>query len=411
MLFGLDQGAIVTLDGGGTWSSWYNQSTEQIYHLSIDNSVPVLGVRHAAGRRRHAHAHPRQPRRDHAARLESGVRLGMGNDHSRSARPEHGVRQRLGHPQDLVSDRAMDQRQPGAGSDRASCARRVAADRLRAVEQHMLHRRLPVGVDDDRRRRALDGDQPRPRRAPRRAAPPPTRGGPPRRRAARSSRCRRRPSAGHDLGRHEQRADQGHARRRQDLGRRVAFPDIPNAPRAEVLSRRRVALRRRRQRTPSLGSIPRRRLHAVLLSARTTTARRGRASRTGCATNQPSGSFARVVRNDPKRRGLLFAGTESGMYVSFDDGDHWQSLQLESADDVVPRHRDQGQRPRRRDVRPRLLGDRRLLDAASAHAGDRQRAGASVQAGRRGPHAPQRRRRHAVPARDAARAQSAGRRR
>src|SRR6266536_587142 len=43
---------------------------------------------------------------------------------------------------------------------------------------------------------------------------------------------------------------------------------------------------------------------------------------------QPSGSFARVVREDPKTRGLLFAGTESGMYVSFDDGDHWQPLQL-----------------------------------------------------------------------------------
>ena len=48
---------------------------------------------------------------------------------------------------------------------------------------------------------------------------------------------------------------------------------------------------------------------------------------TGLPTNQPSGSFARVVRNDPRRKGLLFAGTESGMYVSFDDGDHWQTLQ------------------------------------------------------------------------------------
>jgi hypothetical protein len=46
----------------------------------------------------------------------------------------------------------------------------------------------------------------------------------------------------------------------------------------------------------------------------------------GLPTNQPSGSFARVIRNDTKKAGLLFAGTESGMYVSFDDGDHWQSL-------------------------------------------------------------------------------------
>lgn len=36
----------------------------------------------------------------------------------------------------------------------------------------------------------------------------------------------------------------------------------------------------------------------------------------------------RVVREDPVRRGLLYAGTEGGVYVSFDDGAHWQSLQL-----------------------------------------------------------------------------------
>ncbi len=39
-------------------------------------------------------------------------------------------------------------------------------------------------------------------------------------------------------------------------------------------------------------------------------------------------AFLRSVREDPKKRGLLFAGTEFGVYVSFDDGDHWLSLQL-----------------------------------------------------------------------------------
>ena len=39
-------------------------------------------------------------------------------------------------------------------------------------------------------------------------------------------------------------------------------------------------------------------------------------------------AFLRAVREDPQSRGLLFAGTEFGVYVSFDDGDHWQSLQL-----------------------------------------------------------------------------------
>jgi photosystem II stability/assembly factor-like uncharacterized protein len=42
----------------------------------------------------------------------------------------------------------------------------------------------------------------------------------------------------------------------------------------------------------------------------------------------PAGSFVNVVREDPERRGLLYAGTETGAFVSFDDGDHWQPLQL-----------------------------------------------------------------------------------
>lgn len=38
--------------------------------------------------------------------------------------------------------------------------------------------------------------------------------------------------------------------------------------------------------------------------------------------------WVRVVREDPVRRGLLYAGTEGGLYVSFDDGESWQSLQM-----------------------------------------------------------------------------------
>ncbi len=41
----------------------------------------------------------------------------------------------------------------------------------------------------------------------------------------------------------------------------------------------------------------------------------------------PDGSFVNVVREDPTKPGLLYAGTERGIYVSFDDGTHWQSLQ------------------------------------------------------------------------------------
>ncbi len=45
-------------------------------------------------------------------------------------------------------------------------------------------------------------------------------------------------------------------------------------------------------------------------------------------TGLPEAGIARVIREDPDRKGMLFAGTETGLYISFDFGDHWQSLQL-----------------------------------------------------------------------------------
>jgi photosystem II stability/assembly factor-like uncharacterized protein len=42
----------------------------------------------------------------------------------------------------------------------------------------------------------------------------------------------------------------------------------------------------------------------------------------------PADSPTRVVREDPDRQGLLYAGTEFGMYISFDNGGRWQSFQL-----------------------------------------------------------------------------------
>ncbi|MGI8854549.1 MAG: WD40/YVTN/BNR-like repeat-containing protein, partial [Thermomicrobiales bacterium] len=58
----------------------------------------------------------------------------------------------------------------------------------------------------------------------------------------------------------------------------------------------------------------------------------------------PADEFARVIRADPDRRGLMYAGTEAGLYASFDDGAHWQSFRMNLP--VVPVHdmvvKDQG---------------------------------------------------------------------
>jgi photosystem II stability/assembly factor-like uncharacterized protein len=50
----------------------------------------------------------------------------------------------------------------------------------------------------------------------------------------------------------------------------------------------------------------------------------------------PPADFARTIREDKKRKGLLFLGTENGIYVSFDEGAVWQSLRLEMP--VTPVH-------------------------------------------------------------------------
>ena len=51
MLIAADQGAVVTVNGGETWSSWYNQPTAQFYHVIADNAFPyrVCGGQQESG--------------------------------------------------------------------------------------------------------------------------------------------------------------------------------------------------------------------------------------------------------------------------------------------------------------------------------------------------------------------------
>jgi photosystem II stability/assembly factor-like uncharacterized protein len=57
---------------------------------------------------------------------------------------------------------------------------------------------------------------------------------------------------------------------------------------------------------------------------------------TSIAAGIPEGAYVHAVREDPKRKGLLYAGTETGLWVSFDAGTRWQTLQLNLP--VVPVH-------------------------------------------------------------------------
>lgn len=57
----------------------------------------------------------------------------------------------------------------------------------------------------------------------------------------------------------------------------------------------------------------------------------GGATWTEIVTGIPGGAPVNVIREDPKKKGLLFAGSETQVYFSVDDGDHWQSLRLNMA--------------------------------------------------------------------------------
>ncbi len=130
----------------------------------------------------------------------------------------------------------------------------------------------------------------------------------------------------------------------------------------------------------------------------------------GLPTGEPAGSTARVVRADPKRAGLLYVGTESGVYVSFNDGDEWQSLQLNlpvtsyrditfAANDLIVGSYGRG-----------ILDPGRRGSTPADDAGDRRGTRASLQARPGGARATERGLQHAVPRGCAARAESARRR-
>ena len=61
----------------------------------------------------------------------------------------------------------------------------------------------------------------------------------------------------------------------------------------------------------------------------------GGKSWTEIVTGIPGGNALSAVREDVKKKGLLFAGTETQVYVSFDDGDRWESLRLNMAPSSV----------------------------------------------------------------------------
>jgi len=325
ILLGLDQGAVVTLDGGLTWSSWYNQSTDQIYHLSVDNSSPywVYGTQQDAGA------------------IRTRIRGNLGAITPMDWNPVSGWEWGTIVPDPLDPNTVY---ASGSGilritypteqwinvSPAVDPSRRLRTTSSQPIifapwNQHMLiaaFQSVWTTTDSGAHWTAISPDLGiRPDAPP----TPSTAGGfTPPGGAIESMRGSTVAAGMLWVG-----TNNGMIKVTRDGGKSwqdASISGIPNINRAEVLAVEPshfdaaeayavIDLHRVGDYTPY---VYRTRDYGKSWTRIVE----------GLATNQPSGSFARVVRNDTKKRGLLFAGTESGMYVSFDDGDHWQSLQL-----------------------------------------------------------------------------------
>src|SRR2546423_1419938 len=238
ILMGLDQGAVVTLDGGATWSSWYNQSTDQIYHITVDNSFPywVYGSQQDAG----------------AVRTRSRGNLGA-------------VTPLDWNP---VSGWEWGTTIPDPLSPEVVYASGSGIVKITYPSEQWIN--VSPNVDP-----ALYG------------------------RLTISQPLAFAPWNQHELIPGLQfvmaTIDASHfdpAAAYVAVDFHVTGDYKPYCFRTHDYGKTWTAIVR------------------------------------GLPQDQPSGSFARVIREDTKKAGLLFAGTESGMYVSFDDGDDWQSLEL-----------------------------------------------------------------------------------
>ena len=325
MILGSDQGVVVSVDGAATWSTWYNQPTGQFYHIAADDRFPyrVYGAQQDSGA-------AMQPTRSKYAEISNWEfrPIDVGGESGEIAPDPK-------HP-GLVYGGTVTAgtRRDGLGVERRSDAQ---------LSRHALAQHLDVAD------RLFAG---RPERALHRAI---------RRSSVRATAARRGKSSRPDLSRASEgtpeNLDPTTLADTNGVSRHgVVYTIAPSPLRAGVIwagtddgsvwLTRDGAAHWRNVTPPALtswskvGTIEASHFDSHVAYAAIDRHRledyKPYIYRTGddgatwtpIASGIPEGSFVNVVREDPQRRGLLYAGTEKGVYVSFDDGAHWQSLQL-----------------------------------------------------------------------------------
>jgi photosystem II stability/assembly factor-like uncharacterized protein len=325
ILLGYDQGAIITVNGGKSWSSWYNQSTAQLYHVGTDNAFPY---RLCSGQQ------------------ESGSVCisSRGNDGQITIREWHPV---SAEEYGFVTPDPLDPDIVYGGKlsrydRRTAQAQNILPKPFRAPDFRML-RTQPVvfspvdphvlyfaantlwktrdggrnwqQVSPDLTRKTFElpvtigkyrtqpTAQPAQRGVIYAVAPSPL-----------------------DIKRIWAGTDDGLVHLTTDAGAHWA-----NVTPAQLTAWQKISIIDASHFNPAAAYIAVNTIRLDDLRPHIYRTRDSGATWTEITNGIPNNENVNVVREDPERKGLLFAGTERAVYVSFDDGDHWQSLRLNMA--------------------------------------------------------------------------------
>ena len=321
-----DQGVVITLNGGKTWSSWYNQPTAQIYHVATDDAFPydVFGAQQDSGA---VMLPSRTISSDGIAMPEFREIVPGGENGMIAPDPRDPDLVYGGHVDRLDrrtgQTRSVDPTLAHPGIDRATWTLPLVFSPKDPRRLYFANQRLYETRDGGLHWTRISPDLTRPDPAVPPNLDPPTLadnlGRGPRRGVIYSVAPSRVDAAQIWAG-----TDDGWLWRSDDDGahwRNVTPPGVTAWSKIASIDASHFDGR------TAYVAVDRHRLDDDRPYVYRT--HDGGKTWTRIVAGIPPDDFVNVVREDDRHAGLLYAGTESGVYVSFDDGDHWQSLRLD----------------------------------------------------------------------------------